>query len=183
MFSPAEIMEMAKGIHAAGRRLQRLVERQISRETRWTAPRGATRGADRAAADATCEREAASEAGRAADLVFESAPLPEHDAATVAISPQHLSLIARELADNAFSFSESGTKVKVSVGRGDGMFVLSIEDSGRGMSADEIASVRVPAVRPPTTSSRGWASGSPSPGALPSSTAVPSSSPRTRAVR
>jgi signal transduction histidine kinase len=81
------------------------------------------------------------EAGRAADLVFESAPLPEPDAATVAISPHHLSLIARELADNAFKFSESGTKVRVSVGRGDGMFVLSIEDSGRGMSADEIASV------------------------------------------
>ncbi len=145
MFSPAEIMEMAKGIHAAGRRLQRLVERQIAwNEIDGLEARPEARAGEDPAGNATCEREAlkaASEAERAQDLVFEPAPEPEAGAAPVAISPQHLSLIARELADNAFKFSESGTKVKVSVERANGMFVLTIRDEGRGMSDDEIASV------------------------------------------
>jgi two-component system sensor histidine kinase/response regulator len=84
-------------------------------------------------AEAALER--ARRANREADLTLEL------DGDTIQMVEAHLNKIAQELLDNAFRYSETGTPVRVTGSRRDHRFALSIADSGRGMTADQIAHV------------------------------------------
>lgn len=57
------------------------------------------------------------------------------------ISEPNFRKIIDELLDNAFKFSDSGTKIQIFGKLVDNLFVVDIIDSGRGMSIDEIANV------------------------------------------
>ncbi|MBD1826735.1 response regulator [Microcoleus vaginatus GB1-A2] len=60
---------------------------------------------------------------------------------SIQIVENNLKKVVEELVNNAFKFSEPGTPVRVE-GRADGsQFVLSVCDRGRGMTAEQIASV------------------------------------------
>lgn len=60
---------------------------------------------------------------------------------TLAISPEYLGRLVEELVINAFKFSEKGTTVHVSAcGTPSGM-VITIRDSGRGMTREQVASI------------------------------------------
>lgn len=62
--------------------------------------------------------------------------------AVVSISYEDLYRIVNELIDNALKFSEAGSTVKVTAkASADGQFVITVTDEGRGMSAEEIASI------------------------------------------
>ena len=63
------------------------------------------------------------------------------DTATVRIADEYLKKIVEELVDNAFKFSESGQPVVVSGQVSGDVYVLSVTDHGRGMSAEQIAEI------------------------------------------
>jgi signal transduction histidine kinase len=52
-----------------------------------------------------------------------------------------LDRLLSELLDNAFKFSAAGSPVRVLGRFGAGRFRLSVQDAGRGMSAEQIAAV------------------------------------------
>jgi signal transduction histidine kinase len=60
------------------------------------------------------------------------------DASPIIATPGNVNLIAEELADNACKFSRPGTLVQIRFGP-DG--ILTVTDTGRGMSPEEIAQV------------------------------------------
>jgi signal transduction histidine kinase len=70
---------------------------------------------------------------RLADLTLELSDSP------VAMSTEYLTKILEELLDNAFKFSVAGTAVRLITSTKNGDFVVSIEDQGRGMSAQQLA--------------------------------------------
>jgi signal transduction histidine kinase len=70
---------------------------------------------------------------RLADLKLELSDSP------VAISTEYLTKILEELLDNAFKFSVAGAAVRLITSTKNGDFVVSIEDQGRGMSAQQLA--------------------------------------------
>lgn len=57
------------------------------------------------------------------------------------IAQDNLVKILYELIDNAFKFSERGTKVQVNAALSETDFTLCVEDNGRGMSIEEIKRV------------------------------------------
>jgi CheY-like chemotaxis protein/two-component sensor histidine kinase len=59
----------------------------------------------------------------------------------LAVTEHHLQWIASELIDNAFKFSNPETPIVISGTAKDGMFYLSINDRGRGMTQEQIGSI------------------------------------------
>jgi len=70
---------------------------------------------------------------RLADLKLELSDSP------VAMSGEYLTKILEELLDNAFKFSMAGTAVRLITSTKNGDFIVSIEDQGRGISAQQLA--------------------------------------------
>lgn len=141
--SSTEIAQCGKLIHKAARRMQRLLENfmiyaQIemvaSDQKRMLDLRGASTmtGIDLLE---LVSRKKAEQYDRMEDLTF---GLSENQ---VAISESYLKKICEELLDNAFKFSEAGKKIAVRSSREDDQFVLSISDSGRGMTGEQIANL------------------------------------------
>jgi len=74
----------------------------------------------------------ASQYERTQDVAFQAEAVP------VRISAENLAKIAQELVDNALRFSAPGTKIEIWGSVQEGVYVLSISDAGRGMTADQI---------------------------------------------
>ncbi len=139
----AEIARFGKMIHQAGKRLERLLENftiyaQI--EVAASDPQKVA-GLKKTQLPNTaellrihCKTKAASYR-RGADLTLELSDAP------VAMSAQFLEKVCDELLDNAFKFSEAGKEVTVTAGKSDTMFTLSIEDRGRGMTPQQLATM------------------------------------------
>ncbi|MBN1430651.1 MAG: response regulator [Anaerolineae bacterium] len=77
----------------------------------------------------------ASDDDREADLILNLVNSP------VRIAEVNLQKILRELLDNAFKFSESGTPVQVKASLSSNAWLLSITDHGRGMTTDQITGI------------------------------------------
>ena len=56
----------------------------------------------------------------------------------ILMSDEHFESVFRELIDNSFKFSESGTKIHVKSINNNDNYIIIIEDSGRGISAENI---------------------------------------------
>ena len=67
------------------------------------------------------------------DLLIDAQP------AEIILPLDYFSILFEELLDNAFKFSERGTKVSVDSGRNENFYQLSITDEGRGMSKEQIS--------------------------------------------
>jgi two-component system sensor histidine kinase/response regulator len=80
-------------------------------------------------------RRVAEQAGRSADLTLALAD------ATVLIGSSKLDKILTELVDNAFKFSEAGSRVRVSSRLQDGCYKLAVADAGRGMTPEQILNI------------------------------------------
>jgi len=139
---PAEIQEMADAIVTSGRRLQRMTENyllyaglQLQRLARAETPAAPSRDVSSPQDVREAATERAAEHGRPADL-----ELDLQDTVLPVPAP-YLRKIVAELADNAFKFSKAGQKVTLSLRRADPEVVLEIGDSGRGMTAAQIADV------------------------------------------
>lgn len=57
------------------------------------------------------------------------------------ISKEAVRKIAEELIDNAFKFSSVNTPVHITAGLDDGIYCLCVQDRGRGMTPEQIASI------------------------------------------
>ena len=141
--SREQLREMVEMIDGSAKRLQALVERNLDfAEVEMLAA-----GADNVE---TLHGEVTEDAGTFArnlaeqiarnhqrrgdlklDLASGSAPL----------SPRFLTRLLAELLDNAFKFSSAGSPVHVTSRLGTERFQLSVQDTGRGMTPEEIASI------------------------------------------
>ncbi len=83
-------------------------------------------------------KENAVRAKRMSDLVIESEAVPVF---TIPISESYFHKLMQELIENAFKFSNAGTKVHIRTAIQDDKFRIYISDKGRGMSAEQIAEV------------------------------------------
>ncbi|MDZ4672126.1 MAG: response regulator [Phototrophicales bacterium] len=61
--------------------------------------------------------------------------------AIVQMSENDLNKVLEEAIDNAFKFSKEGTPIVIKTSLEDDYFTISIEDKGRGMSAEQIQSI------------------------------------------
>jgi len=80
-------------------------------------------------------QEVAARNDRQIDLILEVHDVP------VPLEEQHLAVLIRELADNAFKFSDENTPVEISADAVSGSYVISVTDQGRGMTPQQIASI------------------------------------------
>jgi signal transduction histidine kinase len=137
------VAEIGCEIRQSGQRLERLIENFlihaqleiIAGDAEKTA---ALRSANNAHAAENIREEAgirASEAGRPGDLQLELADAP------VAIGQEYFRKIVSELVQNAFKFSEAGQRVQVSLAKANGWLELSVRDTGRGFSTEQIQRV------------------------------------------
>jgi signal transduction histidine kinase len=140
---PQEIAEMGQVIYESGKRLERLIENFLIyaqlellsvdpqkvhalRQKQTLAPGPLI--TERA-------RNVAAAAKRPGDLhvMLEERPLP--------ISEEYLGKIVEELLQNAFKFSQPGSRVGVLLSETPSSFVLTVTDHGRGFSTEHITKV------------------------------------------
>ena len=140
---PEEIAEMGQVIHESGKRLERLVENfliyaQIELLGADPQKLGALRAKRTVASGKLVEAHAriqAQSANREQDLAIEIQDQP------VPISEEYLAKIVDEVVQNAFKFSEAGTRVTVKFCDGPGAVILTVRDHGRGFSTEHITRV------------------------------------------
>jgi K+-sensing histidine kinase KdpD len=138
---PSEVHEYAEGIHQSAERLYRLIQNYLL-YSRLIVMR--SQGMTRFTSTYPCnskmmiktlsERKAKSY-DRLDDLELD---LAEFD---LAISSEDLIKITDELIDNAFKYSQKGSKVVVSSQVTDKAWIFNILDGGRGMSDQQIADI------------------------------------------
>jgi signal transduction histidine kinase len=140
---PGEITEMGQVIYDCGRRLERLIENFLiySQLELWAVdPHKVnllrrTQTADSARLVEQHARKQAEEAKRPADLQLSLNKVP------VPMGEEYLTKVVDELVQNAFKFSKPGSVVRVTLSETPAAAVLSVNDAGRGFSAEHIASV------------------------------------------
>jgi signal transduction histidine kinase len=138
-----EVAEMGQAIYDSGKRLERLIENfliyaqieLLSADPQKVSALGRKRTESPATLIAEHARGLARLAQREHDLAFEltDAPAP--------ISEDYLAKIVDELVQNAFKFSQRGSKVTVSLAPTPNGLVLSVTDRGSGFSTDHITKV------------------------------------------
>lgn len=137
---PSEIAEMGREISQSGQRLERLIENFLAyaQIELLAADPGSVDSLREARIDRSGEIarvtavNLADRASRVADLVVEAADVP------LAIAEEYFKKIVNELVQNAFKYSEAGTPVRVRLALGADEVELSVRDSGRGFSADQM---------------------------------------------
>lgn len=142
-FAHGEIRDFARSIQISALRLHRLIGNFIvysELELLASDPRRIAelrRGATTPVRDLVekSAREKAEMAVRETDMVLEVAE------AEVVITPERLRKICEELVENAFKFSTLGKPVRVATQLKERQFVLTVHDQGRGMTAEQIASI------------------------------------------
>jgi signal transduction histidine kinase len=141
--APGEVAEMGQVIHESGKRLERLIENFLiyaQLELMGTDPQkvSALRNKQTLSPAGLIERRARAQAElvrRSQDLALE---LKDHP---VPISEEYLAKIVDELVQNAFKFSQNGTRVSVTFSNFEGAVSLTVIDHGRGFSTEHITKV------------------------------------------
>ncbi len=139
----AEVAEMGKTIHDSGKLLERLIENfliyaqleLLSADAQKIAALRQARTDTAAQFIEQQAREQASLARREQDLELELA------SASVAMSEEYLSRVARELIQNAFKFSSAGTQVRVALEGTPSTAIITVTDRGRGFSTEHITRI------------------------------------------
>jgi signal transduction histidine kinase len=139
----SEVADMGKVIHDSAKRLERMIENFLiyaQIELLDTDPQkvAGLRKKQTPTPVPLIEQHArgqAQTASRAADLVLEL------DNVAVPISEDYLARIVDELVQNAFKFSQKGSRVVVSLSAPDDVVELAVKDHGRGFSTEHITKV------------------------------------------
>jgi len=142
-FSPEEIADMGQTISQSGRALERLVETFLAysqveilrADPKVHASLRAKRNEKAAQYAEEIARKIASEAKRPDDLQLNLAPV------TVGMSEEYFAKLVGELVHNAFKFSKPGSAVIVRLNTDVNTIALTVADSGRGMTADQITKI------------------------------------------
>ncbi|MBN1428909.1 MAG: hybrid sensor histidine kinase/response regulator [Anaerolineae bacterium] len=138
-----ELRDMSKRILEAANRLHRQIENYLLYAQLELAKVDPSRG------DVTMEGETTAPAKITQDLALQRASDDARESdlrfglvdAPVRIAEMNLQRVIRELIDNAFKFSPSGTPVEIISSPNGSTWMLSITDHGRGMTADQIANI------------------------------------------
>jgi signal transduction histidine kinase len=140
---PEEVAEFGRDILLCAERLQRTVQNFLlygQLEIKAADPKACA--ALKAQLTDSCggliesrARSAATAADRAADLRLEVAE------GSVAMASDMFTRLVDELVGNAFKFSSPGQPVRVAAGSDQGTLRLTVEDSGLGMTPEQIANV------------------------------------------
>ncbi len=138
---PQSVKQLAVGMTHAAKRLQHTVENyllyaSLELERQLAASGGGQRSVAGTASHEDVRQAAADVAadkGRAADLVLELQPIG------VPMAPVYLRKAVSELVGNALKFSKPGTPVRVSLVKSSAVTLFEVTDTGRGMTADQIA--------------------------------------------
>jgi DNA-binding response OmpR family regulator/anti-sigma regulatory factor (Ser/Thr protein kinase) len=144
-FSHKELREMAQLVMTSGKRLHRLLENyllyaQIELIRKDEAKTELLRAARFDGANTVVKRIAerlSTQYNRRDDLELF---LEEHDP-LLAISSEDWEKIVIEIVDNAFKFSKQGQPVLIGAGLGDGAYLLSVQDHGRGMTPEQLKQI------------------------------------------
>ncbi|OYQ63196.1 hybrid sensor histidine kinase/response regulator [Pseudanabaena sp. SR411] len=138
---PYEVYEYADGIHQSAKRLYRLIQNYLL-YSRLMVMR--SQGQTLFTSTYPCnsqmiisnlgDRKARS-CDRLDDLELNLAKID------LAVSSEDLTKIAEELIDNAFKYSPQGSKVAINSHVSDNAWILTIQDHGRGMNAQQIANI------------------------------------------
>lgn len=140
---PAEVAEMGQAIYDSGKRLERLIENflvYVQLEIAAGDPDKAAALKNATVPDAASvvgdkAKKAAGAAGRAADLQLQL------ESIAAPISEDYLAKTAEELVQNACKFSKAGSPITVSLNQSETGPVVTINDRGRGFTADQIARI------------------------------------------
>jgi two-component system sensor histidine kinase/response regulator len=135
-----EVVRIGKMLHRSGERLGRVIENFmtyaqieiVGTDPQKVATLRKARFLGSKALIGPISREKAEQYKRLPDL-----DLDLQDCA-VAMSGEYVSKICSELLDNAFKFTDAGSKVEVKSEVNDSGFVMTIADKGRGMSRKQI---------------------------------------------
>jgi len=138
---PEEVYEYAEGIHRSAERLQRLIQNyllysklmllQSQGQTTFTSPYPCN---SQMIISKIGDRKI-KEYERTNDLELD---LVEFD---LAVSSEDFIKIVDELIDNAFKYSNQGSKVAIKTQVIDQQWIFTIQDSGRGMNESQIANI------------------------------------------
>ena len=138
---PEEVYEYAEGIHRSAERLQRLIQNYLlysklmllrsQGQTRFTSPYSC----NNQMIISKIGDHKVKEYKRTDDLELD---LAEFD---LAVSSEDFIKIVDELIDNAFKYSEQGSKVAIRTQVIDQQWIFTIQDSGRGMNESQIANI------------------------------------------
>jgi len=140
---PREILDSARMIHDSAERLHRLIENFLGYAQIELMSKDAKSVLSRASSSATASapivtdsaRTIAERWKRTADLQLELRP------GMLAVIPDNFQKIVEELVDNAFKFSEAGSRVRIFAGVMGQTYSLHIVNTGRGMTAEQIAHI------------------------------------------
>ncbi len=140
---PADLRDFAKGIQLSALRLHRLISNFLTYSELELLASDPKRKAGLAPGTPTLVRDLVVKAAREkADAAARDADLRlDVEEGVVAVALERCRKIAEELIENAFKFSKTGTPVEVGGHPRDGRYVLTVRDHGRGMTAEQIASV------------------------------------------
>lgn len=140
---PEEVLESAKFIHESAQRLHRLIENFLlhsqielmasEKKKIETASNSTAIVLDQTVPELA--RKVAARFKRDSDLVLDVAK------GTLLIPADHFKKIVEELVDNAFKFSEAGKPVRLSTSTSGNNFLLTVSDSGRGMTNEQLSSI------------------------------------------
>lgn len=138
-----EILEVAKGIHHSATRLYRLIQNFLCYAQLEVAANDPERCA------ALCQGETSYGDARIAEVATRIAIQADREAdlvlklqnGSLRMSDTRLQKIMEELIDNAFKFSQPGTPVQVTSEVSEQVVIVHIADQGRGMTAEQIASL------------------------------------------
>jgi len=140
---PEEVLESAKFIHESALRLHRLIENFLlhsqielmasEKKRIETASNSTTIALEQIVPEVA--RKVAGRFKREADVELEVAK------GTLLIPADHFKKVIEELVDNAFKFSDTGKQVRVSTVTSGDNCVLTISDSGRGMTTEQLSNI------------------------------------------
>ncbi len=138
-----KILEMVERIHDSGERLHRVIQNfllyaelelaAVNPEKIKTMRANQTNSARRVVTGMANQK--AKQFNREANLILELKD------SVIAISEISFNKMVDELVDNAFKHSPAGTPVRIVSSVQNGMFLLSIANQGRGMTAEQIANL------------------------------------------
>jgi len=143
-FTREETAEIGKAIYDSGLRLKRLIENYllyvdiglIAADPEKTKALSQTSIVNPGEIVGVIAKEKAKDAHREADLILQVTPTEE-----LQMAEDHFRKIIEELVDNALKFSQAGTPVRITAVVREGTFTLSVMDSGRGMTPEQIANI------------------------------------------
>lgn len=143
--SAQEVTEMGRAIFDSSKRLERLIENfliyaQLELLAADSQKLANLRGNSACLTAAVVEPRARAQAEKTARTADLDARVED---VQVAMSEENLGKVVDELSQNAFKFSPRGSRVQVSVTRGeeDGFAILRVVDEGRGFSTEHITRI------------------------------------------